>query len=242
MRVVADIENDPDSLARSLEGQIAISQKQWREHPEWKPLYETRIRYQRQPPPEKFQSSEETRKRGRGDCDQLTVDQVAYLRERCGEFGAVPWVYQTGPTTWHAIVRRGDGTFEDPSKIQKRREAKGWPSMSVNGDDDDAMNKAIVDVQTLTDGSKVGVVQWETETAHVTIKIKGDGPTHAAERATAYARKMLANPLIRSIAPPQINLALNAADKLIGLAKSGQLQKYGGKIKGPALKLARKLF
>lgn len=245
MRVVADIPTDGESLERMLEGLIEASRKQWREHPDWRPLYETQIRYQRPKPGiEKLQTSGETRAAGHGDCDRLVVDRVAELRERRGEEGACAYVYQTGPTTWHAVVRRADGTLEDPSRIQKRREKKGWPSVSLNGDDEDGVipAKAAVDIMAMADGRKVGKISWQTSNARITVEAIGDSPTHASERAVALAKQIARHPAIKAFVPPQAAFAIAATSKLVELAKRGELGQVAARLRGPALKLARKLL
>lgn len=241
MRVVQDIPTDAETMESALEGKITESRQQWRDNPSWKTLYETRIRYQRQPPPERFQSSAETRAKGHGDCDHFTVDRVAELRERYGEDDARPYIYQTGPSTWHAVVRRGDGTIEDPSKIQKARERRGWRTMAI-GDDEGIPPAAEMKLRELANGKKVREIVWTTPEIRVTIEAKGDDAVQATERATAMARKVLSHPLVRQIAPPQVALALNAADKLVAFAKSGKVRAVAKRLKGPALKLARSLF
>lgn len=243
MRLQVDIPTNGASLSRVLEGVIEASRLQWRAHPEWRPLYETRIRYQRPKPGiEKLQTSAELRAAGHGDCDRLTVDRVAELRERGGEEGACAYVYQTGPTTWHAVVRRGDGAIEDPSRIQKQRERKGWPPVSLNGDDDDTIpTKAAVDITALGDGRHAGKIMWQTGNARITVEAIGESRTNAAERALNLARAVAAHPAIRALLPPQAAIALVATDKLLALAKSGKLQGVARRLRGPALSLARKL-
>ena len=242
MQIHGTIPTDPESLARGLEGFIEASRKQWREHPEWRPLYETKIRYQRQPPPERWQTSAETRAKGNADCDQMVVDRIAELRERRGELAAVPYVYQTGSNSWHAQVRRADGTIEDPSRIQKAREQRGWP-MGKLGDEALAVpSEASVKLRDLADGRKAGKVSWQTATARFTIETVGDTPTQATERALAAARQVMAHPLLKSFVPPQAVIAMAAATKLLSLAKAGRLEDAARRMKGPALRLARRLL
>lgn len=245
MHVVTDIPTDGESMERLLEGVIEASRKQWRENPHWKPLYETKIRYQRSGPPERFQTSEQTRAKGHGDCDQMTVDRVAELREREGELGACAYVYKTGPNTWHAVVRRGDGTLEDPARIQKNRERKGWPAMSINGDDDVLPPEAAVDITPLADGRARGKVTWRTSNVRVTVEAIGDSKQHAAERTLSVAKRVAAHPAIRALVPPQATLAIEGATKALELAKKvdiKQAKRIYNRAKGPAKALFRKLF
>lgn len=55
-------------------------------------------------------------RRGWGDCDDLAPWQAASLRHTGEDPDAMAVVKRSGPHRWHAIVRRGDGSIEDPSK------------------------------------------------------------------------------------------------------------------------------
>lgn len=52
--------------------------------------------------------------RGWGDCDDL-APWLAATRRAQGDRGAHAFVRKSGAKRWHALVRRGDGTVEDPS-------------------------------------------------------------------------------------------------------------------------------
>lgn len=53
---------------------------------------------------------------GFGDCKKLAVWRAAELRLRSKE-RARPVAYQVRPGLIHVVVRRGNGSIEDPSKI-----------------------------------------------------------------------------------------------------------------------------
>lgn len=53
--------------------------------------------------------------RGWGDCDDWAPWQAASLHVTGEDPGARPDSIQTGPNAWHAIVRRSNGTIDDPS-------------------------------------------------------------------------------------------------------------------------------
>lgn len=55
-------------------------------------------------------------KRGTGDCDDLAPYWAAELRASQVDPDAAAEVYQSGPKRYHVVVRRGDGTVDDPSK------------------------------------------------------------------------------------------------------------------------------
>ena len=54
--------------------------------------------------------------RGTADCDDLAPTWAAELRYSGVDPDAKAEVYQSGPKRYHVIVRRGDGTVDDPSK------------------------------------------------------------------------------------------------------------------------------
>lgn len=62
-------------------------------------------------------------KRRWGDCDDLAPWHAASLRHSGEDPHAVAIVKRSGPKTWHAIVKRGDGSIDDPS----RRAGMGQP-------------------------------------------------------------------------------------------------------------------
>lgn len=52
-----------------------------------------------------------------GDCEDLANYRVAELRTFLDDPGARTRIVPTHRGTFHAVVQRGDGTFEDPSRI-----------------------------------------------------------------------------------------------------------------------------
>lgn len=80
------------------------------------PLYSGRIRYQRERPgEERWQSAEETARRGYGDCEDLAAYRLGELWA-AGEKKARARVVTITPTLRHVMVARADGSLEDPSK------------------------------------------------------------------------------------------------------------------------------
>jgi hypothetical protein len=53
--------------------------------------------------------------RGHGDCDDLAPWHAGSLRASGTDPDAHAFVKRSGPNRWHALVRRGDGSIEDPS-------------------------------------------------------------------------------------------------------------------------------
>jgi hypothetical protein len=85
------------------------------------PPFETQLKrglkWKPEPPgDEHFDHGLTTAQRGWGDCDDLAPLHAASLRHSGEDPNAEAIVKRTGPKLWHAVVKRGDGTIDDPSK------------------------------------------------------------------------------------------------------------------------------
>lgn len=75
------------------------------------------VKWQPEPPGEEhFDHAAKVLQRGWGDCDDLAPWHAASLRVTGEDPGATAVVRRSGPTRWHAVVQRSDGTIEDPSR------------------------------------------------------------------------------------------------------------------------------
>jgi hypothetical protein len=73
-------------------------------------------KWQPEPPgQEHFDHGALISKRGHGDCDDWAPLHAATLRVTGEDPDAEAIVRKSGPKRWHAIVRRGDGSIDDPS-------------------------------------------------------------------------------------------------------------------------------
>lgn len=76
-----------------------------------------KVKWKPEPPgDEHFDGVMTVAKRGWGDCDDLAPAYAGQLRATGVDPKARAFVKKSGPERWHALVRRGDGTIEDPSK------------------------------------------------------------------------------------------------------------------------------
>jgi len=76
-----------------------------------------KVKWKPEPPgEERFDHAGIVLGRGWGDCDDLAPWHAASLRASGEDPDAMAFVRRSGPTTWHALVKRGDGTVQDPSK------------------------------------------------------------------------------------------------------------------------------
>jgi hypothetical protein len=83
---------------------------------QWPPLYESGVGYVREPRgQERWLPPSEVLRRGQGDCEDLAAYRAAELVLTGEDELAQARVVRTGPRTWHAVVFRGDGSWEDPS-------------------------------------------------------------------------------------------------------------------------------
>lgn len=106
-------------VAAAAEGLRMISQAQLaqrrREGRPLPALYLSGVRYHSERRPnEEWQLPLQTLGRGWGDCEDLAAWRAAELN-LAGELARVV-IVRTGPNTEHALVRRGNGQLEDPSK------------------------------------------------------------------------------------------------------------------------------
>lgn len=75
------------------------------------------VRWKPEPPGlERFDNAQTVAHRGWGDCDDLAPMRAAELRVSGKDPEARAVAYKSGPGRWHAIVQRGDGRLEDPSR------------------------------------------------------------------------------------------------------------------------------
>jgi len=79
--------------------------------------YDTQVVRYRNPGEERWRTIADILDTGEADCKSLVAAVCAEYRVYDGE-PAVPVVYLTGREgRYHAVVRRADGTIEDPSRI-----------------------------------------------------------------------------------------------------------------------------
>ncbi len=79
------------------------------------PIYQSGVRYKREPQ-DVWRHVGDVLKSGWGDCEDLSAWRAAELRVSGEDPKAHVAVYQSGPRRYHAIVARGDGSTEDPSR------------------------------------------------------------------------------------------------------------------------------
>jgi len=118
----------PAALGAVLEGMTGLNY-QWmraarRDVPN---LYRSGVRYRKEPDgQDQWLTASQLLSKGYGDCEDVACYQAAYYRAH-GE-PAIVKVVRTRRGKFHAIVQRGNGVLEDPSRILlalERREHHG---------------------------------------------------------------------------------------------------------------------
>lgn len=100
------------------------------------PLYQSGVRYKNEPR-DVWRHVDDVTKEGWGDCEDLSAYRAAELRVSGEDPDASVCTYQSGPSRYHAVVRRGDGTLEDPSRALGMGQGtmKAPKHITVLGDD-----------------------------------------------------------------------------------------------------------
>lgn len=79
-------------------------------------LYESGVVYKNEPR-DVWRHAGDVAAEGWGDCEDLSAWRAAELRVSGDDPDARVAVYKSGPSRYHAVVARGDGTVEDPSRV-----------------------------------------------------------------------------------------------------------------------------
>lgn len=87
----------------------------WLKHHGGPRLYKSGLVYRRERGSETWQAIPAALRSKMVDCDDAAAYRAGELLHQ-GERAKVV-IYRTGPRAYHAVVRRADGSIEDPSKI-----------------------------------------------------------------------------------------------------------------------------
>jgi hypothetical protein len=106
-------------LRLALEALVRADREHLEAHPDTPKLYASGVRYEREPlRRDNWQNIPRTLALRNGDCEDLVSWRVAEL-QAAGELTAHPdvLVYELpGEVDFHIVVRRADGSVEDPSR------------------------------------------------------------------------------------------------------------------------------
>jgi hypothetical protein len=103
------------AIEGALEGHVRANVEYLRRFPRTPALYRSGVRYRFIRPGADWWLIPDVLTQRWGDCKDLSAWRVAELRVHLGELARVR-VERTAKDTYHAIVERGDGRIEDPSR------------------------------------------------------------------------------------------------------------------------------
>lgn len=228
IQAVMRVPADGKALQAALEGLCSLAGEDLARRP-LPPLYRAGVRYRPEPRgQERWQVPSEVRRKGFGDCEDLAAWRVAELRRK-GE-RAAPYVKQTGPARWHAMVRRGDGRLEDPSRLLGM--GGGDTFDGLGGEDDTGAKVVRWRLQRIPDGwagtlvlpLRPGVVKkGSLKQASAKVKGKAKSKGGLAKKLAKGAFKIATNPTAASLLAPGVGPA--AASALRQLAKGKKKKK-----------------
>lgn len=205
---------DPASFEAALEGLTRVNETLMQRQ-ELPPLYGAGVRYQDEPD-DIWRHAVDVAGSHWGDCEDLAAYRAAELRTSGEDPGARVVTYQSGPTRYHAVVARGDGAIEDPSKIlgmgqPKMRAPHPRASSNVMGVDTTPDGAIQFEIMTIPGGwgrragyrgflkLPVGMLAPGTPAlAQYTIGPQASTPAAATQAAAASAAKALVdNPIVQ---------------------------------------------
>lgn len=176
-------------------------------------LYEAGVSY-RDEPRDVWRHAIDVSTEGWGDCEDLAAYRAAELRFSGEDDAARVAVYQSGPGRYHAVVARGDGSIEDPSKVlgMGQKPMKSSRAINVMGADLTPDNAITFEVIQVPGGwgrragyrgyikFPIGMVPGaDAPQAHFTIGPTASTPAAAAKAATTSAvNSLLKNPLVQA--------------------------------------------
>lgn len=115
LRVVSEVVG-PDELMAALEAHAFRAQEQLLGG-RYPSLYRSGVRYSRPGRDDRWRTPREVLQRGAGHCPDLAAWRVAELRVTGEDPRATLAVRRGGASLGHVVVRRGDGSIEDPSAV-----------------------------------------------------------------------------------------------------------------------------
>lgn len=234
--VIANLPRSEAVYERCLEGLTGVNEWIYR-NTQLASIYNGRVKYRRETG-EVWRHAGDVVGDGWGDCEDLACARAGELRAK-GERRARVVVVRTGPTMTHAVVKRGNGKLEDPSRklgmgretVVSEGEVMGYSSRSSGtGEDDDEIGGDGSYEAIGADVSRSTEVTWTIDrtptgwkgtvrvpldagralvVARTSTKPGSAGKKEAGQSALAAASKVLDSPLAKALIPPQAALALN---------------------------------
>jgi len=99
-----------------------------------------------------------------------------------------------------------------------------------------AISRVTWNLRPVAGGGWQGEIVLPCGPAAVTSRAKARTKAGAMKKTAALAERVLADPMLAQVIPPQAQLAIRGAKMLAQAAQAGQLKDIVGKLKNPALK------
>lgn len=245
MGLVADIPMSIPDARIMLRGLVRVNRRRLRAKPR-PALYERGVRYRREAG-ERWKNVDQLDADGEGDCEDLAAARAAELQESGEDPDADADIVPTRPGRYHAIVIRGDGSREDPSRILIKQEraslgapAGGTMSKAKSKVERPGPNEVwIDDLGEDARGVRRIRVTLPVGIATLSATAAGKSKAEAGGKATKLARMLAKDPLVASLLPPGSASALEKAAKIFDDKRAGRAITSAGK---GAAKLVRSLF
>ena len=217
------------AIEAALEGLVALNVERMarRRYP---PLYATKIRYRREPRgQEDWQSADRVLAAGSGDCEDLAGYRAAELR--IGGELAYAGVVPIADGKYHAVVYRGDGSIEDPSRVLIAKEAKTMkekPKVTCRAVGDHYLGSIVIP---MGGGHTLRAAEL------------GFDPWGALTKAVSKVFDVVSNPAVSAMLPPQAAIAIQLVKKITDMSPAGLKKLISDERTSPAEKqLATKVL
>lgn len=216
----------------ALEGLTRVNEWVYRSRPNLPGIHEGNVKYRRETG-EVWRHAGDVIRDGWGDCEDLAGARAGWLRAKGVDRGARVRVMRTGPKMTHAIVERSDGTTEDPSADlgmrppgaavvrdplgrKRHMDENNEQAETDYGEDWEAIGadpSPSVEISFLvekSDNGWRGVVRVPLDAGRMLLVSRtAKTKPAAAQKATSAASKILSNPAVAALIPPQAKFALN---------------------------------
>jgi hypothetical protein len=234
MRVQLSVPSSADALGAALEGLVRLDLVLLKEAQGRIPLlYEAGVRYVREARGhEHWRHIGEVLRAKQGDCEDLAAWRAAELRAQGEPARAI--ATPSGPGRWHAVVKRADGSIEDPSR------KLGMGSERIEGGEH--MPTIKWTLRKTADGWE-GEIVLPVGVTQSLSRARGSSKGQALARAASLASRVAQDPVVRALLPPQVRAGLAATQLLARAARAGKLLSVAKRFRSsPARHLVRALF
>lgn len=128
LHIESIIAADPEAIEEAVEALITRPNERLMARGGYPPLYSTRVRYREEPAgADDWKTADRVLEDGIADCEDACGYRAAELR-RAGDRYARVRVIRIDNLRFHALVQRGDGQMEDPSRVLIAKEANAMSS------------------------------------------------------------------------------------------------------------------